>query len=1136
MGTVIDKLNYLKDTKEIFKTKLNAIGQTQENETPLREYLNWSDNLANIAKEKTDIPYLEGYAIQNGNPTQSNPIPIVTNLGTYKKEKNLFNEDTMENIKDTLLNNFYRITGENYDSNSCWIKFTDEYNDNIVPISKDSSEAKVKLYYTFQWPIRREEYETSNDKIIDDTNIIFSAQKVPFKIYVSFENSEEKQEIFASSDSDEFNYEYGYEANFTIPKNDSIKGLIFKNAITGEIIEGIGLINVHMIKNIEKNIDLNGLELAACDNSDTLDGERDCLILHKQGGDDQGKNYFNKDNLNYNFSDFIKYHDPSWEDEDAFIYEINNNDTNTWQLTSLDNGIRIKCSETSTNNDLGIFYMLPDPRINNPEDWYSLFETHFGAKFHVVGDRKPSLWYGRPNLAHNKFFLHNRTINDIEEASGELNASIWAYVPEGCQEEIDNNYIVIGFGFSAGENATENDYIDYTNIRLANGMWDSYPRLDVYVPYNKEYPSFVEYDKNINKKILNGTEENWTCTESNTPGVYKIDLVEDENHPWHGQYYYEEYKEEIYDPETWEPTGETKTVINEERSYVKCSHFKDAHYKESENDEAGYCSFYGTGISFYTDEQTTLEEWKNWLSKNPITFYYVLNEEGKEEQTFSKGEQVFETLNTIWIDESKIFANDYINNVKEKLKWKDKYIDVQNLIYDYNAALQIFKKKMEFIDKETWGSLSNWLIWIDNMYRESKDNKNSIYKIHERAGKYLALKQRDDDHSPPTQTNPLKVNFLKYLPHDKLGTSSITWPSQWEYPEGSIVTFNANEGAYYGFFIDFNNAPTSDITINHGIGLWPIEYCVHFNYCFSLYLWDSKETVSVPVVPFKIIFTNLETSEEIEIYNSNGASWGDVYYSIPKYQNEYGVYYPSSYKFTFIRTDNNEPLPAIGFRFFEVKESKRAVIWDFPDYPLGLLRGGYENHDLSPNSWRDYSNFLEKDYDGNITYAKEIAEKTFDGTETTWSCTLTDAVGPNNEPIYEMKLEEDSNNPWLAPVFTYTDPDTQDTYNYSTDVWCTHFKHGTFQDACKKRKSHSYNIGDCLFDGTNFYFYTNLQTNLNDWKTWLNQNPITVYYGTADIVREEITDEDTLNRLEEKQNEYAKVRLQGYFAYEEDDD
>lgn len=1118
MGTLIDKLNYLNETKEIFKEKMDSIGYDYNNDKTFRTYLDWTDEVVENLKLETDLAFahINGYSLQNGTPTQNNPVDIITNTnGQYEIIKNKFNNSFIDNLisnQDSEEVSKFDITkispleesDDKYDETRAgiWVYFK---NNGYLTIPSSLSDLKVSFYYTFNYPRQNEdEYHST---IVP----AFKTEEVPFKIYLVFKDKED-QEIFASSDSDNFYEGIGYFAEFTIPIENNPIGIRFKNVENEKVLEGIGLQKIQMNETTINSLSLPSIEELAYiynkDEEEFLDS-----IYYDSTGDNQGKNYFNKDNLNYNFSDFIKYHDPSWEDEDAFIYEINNNDTNTWQLTSLDNGIRIKCSETSTNNDLGIFYMLPNPR-NNREDWYSLYETHFGAKFHVVGDRKPSLWVGQPNLAHNKFFLSNCIPDDIEETSGELKAGVWARVPEGCQEEIDNDYIIIGFGFSAGENATENDYIDYTNIRLTNGMWDFYPSLDVYVPYNKFYPNFVNYNKCINKKVLNGTEENWTCIESNTPGVYKIDLIEDENNPWHGKYYYEEYEEDIYDPETEEPTGETKTIINESRSNVLCSHFQDVYYKESEDDENGYCSFYGTGISFYTNQQTTLEEWKNWLQNNPITFYYILDDEYEEHYHYFEGEELFEIFNNGIKNEVKTLAKYYIGSIDKELANKKEIIkrfsNYQYQTRDYFTGKKIIQKALSLIGEDNYNSIDFYNHCADEIFR--------YHNIAKQQNPIFPLAQDIKRKIEPTQQDPISNFMNKYL-------YSFEESISYEYPEDCIINPIDISEDISGQWIDFNNQESYLII--------PESYdcerrIVYFNYCFTL------GEYSTTVVPFKIYLKDINSEEEpIEIYNSNGAEKGSFYYELfPKHYEEEGWSWDSDilYHLIFLRTDNNESLTNIGIINNHIdKINNKSVPLNLNEYELGTLYGAAMDDSLDSQS---YSNVITSETSYNdetgeeeqtLSYSEGIIKKTFDGTENTWSCTATNISG-----LYQMKIEEDPNNPWQAPSFIYTDPTDETKYNIGTDVWCAYFKHINWANSIDKIKNEDFENGDCYFDGTSFYFYTNQQTTLEEWKTWLNENPITVYYGKDSqyITPEIITNKKTQNRLKELQDIYGKKRLQ----------
>ena len=55
MGTTADKLNYLNETKSLFKDNLNGIGTEITDETTFKEYPDYLENLYNDISEKTDI-------------------------------------------------------------------------------------------------------------------------------------------------------------------------------------------------------------------------------------------------------------------------------------------------------------------------------------------------------------------------------------------------------------------------------------------------------------------------------------------------------------------------------------------------------------------------------------------------------------------------------------------------------------------------------------------------------------------------------------------------------------------------------------------------------------------------------------------------------------------------------------------------------------------------------------------------------------------------------------------------------------------------------------------------------------------------------------------------------------------------
>lgn len=103
---ISDKLNYLIETKDLFKDRLNSLGAEIIESTTFRNYLNWLDNFYIGSANKTDLAKngVVGRTNQDGEPTPENPVEINNLNGDveYKvRGKNLFD------INNALNNNLY---------------------------------------------------------------------------------------------------------------------------------------------------------------------------------------------------------------------------------------------------------------------------------------------------------------------------------------------------------------------------------------------------------------------------------------------------------------------------------------------------------------------------------------------------------------------------------------------------------------------------------------------------------------------------------------------------------------------------------------------------------------------------------------------------------------------------------------------------------------------------------------------------------------------------------------------------------------------------------------------------------------------------------------------------------------------
>ena len=107
MGTVVEKLSYLADTKDLFKDRLNSLGAEIIENTTFRNYLVWLDNFYINSLNKTDLSEngIVGRTSQDGNPTPENPVEIKNLRGDieYKvRGKNLFDTSLLPLTKNGI--------------------------------------------------------------------------------------------------------------------------------------------------------------------------------------------------------------------------------------------------------------------------------------------------------------------------------------------------------------------------------------------------------------------------------------------------------------------------------------------------------------------------------------------------------------------------------------------------------------------------------------------------------------------------------------------------------------------------------------------------------------------------------------------------------------------------------------------------------------------------------------------------------------------------------------------------------------------------------------------------------------------------------------------------------------------------
>ena len=862
MGTIIDKLNYLKQTKEKFASNLYTIGQNPENDTVFRKYMDWTNGFSKDVQKSTNIVQngVSGYANQNGIPTQDNPIEIITNTGKYEKEV-VFTED--KNACYNILGHYdenkdVNINDINFNESSYTVHFS---GDSEILIPKNSFNIIIDFKYDFFDNSYGEERES-----------------VPFKIYIHYQDEGiEDVEIFSSENTQDNN------AHFIILNENNPITLRFKNTDTDEPLDFLNFIDFSMKCNEIYPLDFSEQihELTM------VPGGEDFWFNFKEriyySNQDDLVNYFNKD-ADYYLSDLIRIHPNKNEyiegDEEEGDNEINTytnqiwvkdlESSNTWQTTSLDNGIRISCSELNTDKMPGIFFKVP--KINSG---YPSLVT----KVEVHGDRIPYLWLGEENTAHDKYCCYQdlEVIDDIlsvKESGG-------YFIDD---EDIpEKDYMLIGFGCIPGPNATINDYIDYTNITYTASQDVEYiPQTNVYVPYNEEIPHWYAETEKVGKIIFNGSEEGWTCTEvENVHGLYEMSICEDENNQWH--------------------------IHNEDvgyETYMLCSHFQDAHFDESEADRSdGTCllNHYDKKFSFFTTKQNTVSEWKTWLNNNNMTVYYP--KDGNYWKYITIQGSLLNQLNAILINEGKNIAKEYIDNFNKT------YNMIQTLeeqLEQYDGLKERYTKQLDLLGEkpDEWTELENYLDWIDNLYYTAKER----YNILPLQGKLTQSYNPIGEDLVPIQT---KTNTIAIFPVPiNNGISSNSFFTKDGELNNQFSEYWTDIG--YSYWVTFNDISECyiepNLDFNRKAYLW---------YTFNLEDSNNGISESTPVVPFKIYLHNNLTNEETEVYNSNGKAEGSAYFEIPK--SEYYENFDESVSYNLIfKTNNDENLTEIGFKQIDI--------------------------------------------------------------------------------------------------------------------------------------------------------------------------------------------------------------------------
>ena len=596
MGTLIDKLNYLDDTKQIFKDKATLCGQYFDDNTHFRNYFNWLDPLCNAAQKYGTLSSIEGSTFQSHFPTQNNPVLVQTsageclvgiNRGDFPCEDEFYNCWEQEST-----------TGESCDFPSprvYWVEDAESPFYHGLPWVYTESQIFIAMNYTFS---------------LGD----FDFTPVSFKVYISNkEDSDQYTEIYDSNGalSGQIYYSYLADDNYHPQlKFETANGenfsIVFSDAQA--IVEYLSL---------EKNIDLQDKEMIDIIRRAEYGSSNSDHITFRNS-----QNYFNKDD-DYIVGGEWQYTEVESDDwgQDSY-YVITPDSQEDYTVTPLETGVRISCKKT--NGSCNVLYTLDS-------DFHPI--AHGGSAYieslvNIVGDRIPKIGMGR------LYSTDPLIVDWYSETSVIDNNKI--IFSEGYPAAEGEEYpMVIALFCDAGPNATENDYIDFTNLQCFKDfyVWGDFHNTPVvdnkYVSYKNGFYQVMTFDKNSATKVFDGTENGWTCTATEIPGVYAMELEEDPNNPWYG--YHTEEEEEDWDPETGESIYITVDVYGESI----CSHFIPAHYRDKI--APGYYSFYGDSIIFYTDQQTSLQEWLAWLNENNITLYYETGYLDEDTDTYRTG-------------------------------------------------------------------------------------------------------------------------------------------------------------------------------------------------------------------------------------------------------------------------------------------------------------------------------------------------------------------------------------------------------------------------------------------------------------------------------------------------------------------
>lgn len=157
----------------------------------------------------------------------------------------------------------------------------------------------------------------------------------------------------------------------------------------------------------------------------------------------------------------------------------------------------------------------------------------------------------------------------------------------------------------------ETEQITISDFRMVLGTEDKpfEPYQESTIQYNlgdnfladKDYIENGVLNKNIGKVVLNGSESGWRLYKTSNNG-YKYAL------------------------NNWANSLDKTHAYQDPINYYKCSHFIFSNEDTDAMDNGLFVVHKTSGSNwiFFTSDITTVDQWKAWLSENPVTIYYEL--------------------------------------------------------------------------------------------------------------------------------------------------------------------------------------------------------------------------------------------------------------------------------------------------------------------------------------------------------------------------------------------------------------------------------------------------------------------------------------------------------------------------------